>query len=213
MLARTSPSSPNVLARSALHPPETFPPPTSAPTFRASPKEDLSDVTETTLTRNRSESVPPIPRSDLNSRQYLFEALELGCYFLRHPRPILSADDLDEIELTRCFEILHACHIASDDTATLHSTKNTMGGFLKAVFNGWIANGDGVTSRQWILSSTNPASNRVCLQQLPGLPDSRLRHRDLQELPGTTQHQLLNTRTPSFHEGGSRRDILSHGAS
>ncbi|KAH6886414.1 hypothetical protein B0T10DRAFT_563610 [Thelonectria olida] len=84
-----------------------------------------------------SRSPSPPPRSSKRSRDRVFAALEHGNPFLKGPRSIQSADDLDEIELKRCFEILHACAISTDPAATLSSTRETMEGFLDAVFKEW----------------------------------------------------------------------------
>ncbi|KAK7397788.1 hypothetical protein QQX98_012837 [Neonectria punicea] len=101
-------------------------------------KRERSDEHEPILISSRSPS--PAPRSTKRSRDRLFTALEHGDPLLRVPRSITSADDLDEVELKRCFEILHACAIATDPTATLTSTRETMEGFLDAVFNDWTGN-------------------------------------------------------------------------
>ncbi|KAH7151955.1 hypothetical protein B0J13DRAFT_419973, partial [Dactylonectria estremocensis] len=45
-----------------------------------------------------------------------------------------------EVELKRCFEILHACAIVTDLTATLTSTRETMEGFLNAALKEWTGN-------------------------------------------------------------------------
>ncbi|KAF4472805.1 hypothetical protein FALBO_286 [Fusarium albosuccineum] len=89
-----------------------------------------------------SRSPSPAPRSSKRSREQLFAALATGNFVTCKPRRIASADDLDERELKRCFEILHACGVATDPTATLASTKDTMGGFLDAVFRDWTGNLD-----------------------------------------------------------------------
>ncbi|KAF4981969.1 hypothetical protein FZEAL_2315 [Fusarium zealandicum] len=87
-----------------------------------------------------SRSPSPSPRSCKRSRDRLFAALENGNPLLREPRTVTTADDLEELELKRCFEILHACGIATDPNTALASTRDTMEGFLDAVFNGWAGN-------------------------------------------------------------------------
>ncbi|RGP74117.1 hypothetical protein FSPOR_1812 [Fusarium sporotrichioides] len=138
----SSSSSPS---HSALHPPETFPLPTSASTFRSSSKQDSSDAFGAILTENNSQSrsASPALLSNLYSRQAIFEALERGDYLLRQPTSIHSANDLDDSQLKRCFEILHACHMASDTDATLLTTRRTMEDFLEAVFEDWTADNEG----------------------------------------------------------------------
>ncbi|CAG1964742.1 unnamed protein product [Fusarium graminearum] len=133
----------NSLCHSALHPPETFPIPKSASTFRSSRKRESEDTAEMILTdTNTSRSPSPFPLSSVCSRHYIFAALERRDCMLRQPRPIRSADDLDDIQLKRCFEILHACHKASEVDATLISTRETMEDFLAAVFSDWAADGN-----------------------------------------------------------------------
>lgn len=85
---------------------------------------------------------PAGPRSSKTSRQRLFEALEHGNSIGRTPRPIRSADDLEELELKRCFEILHCCGTATDAKATLKTTRETIEDYLDAVFKGWSANSE-----------------------------------------------------------------------
>lgn len=85
---------------------------------------------------------PAGPRSSKTSRQRLFEALEHGNSIGRTPRNIRSADDLEELELKRCFEILHCCGTATDATATLKTTRETIEDYLDAVFKDWSANND-----------------------------------------------------------------------
>ncbi|KAH7129393.1 hypothetical protein B0J13DRAFT_598408 [Dactylonectria estremocensis] len=87
-----------------------------------------------------SRSASPHRLSNKQSRDRVFAALEHGDSFLRAPRTITTADNLDEVELKRCFEILHACALATDPTATLKFTRETMEGFLDAVFNNWTGN-------------------------------------------------------------------------
>ncbi|KAM6517822.1 hypothetical protein FSOLCH5_006590 [Fusarium solani] len=87
-----------------------------------------------------SRSPSPAPRSTKRSRDRLFAALQLGNPLIRGPRTITTADHLDELELKRCFEILHACGAATDPNATLMSTRDTMEGFLDAVFKEWTGN-------------------------------------------------------------------------
>ncbi|KAM5341896.1 hypothetical protein ACJ41O_014927 [Fusarium nematophilum] len=121
----------------------------SIPTMATQPlvrwpiKRELSQATpgEPILIDSRSPS--PEPRSTKRSRSHLFAALEKGDPLLREPRTINSADDLDELELKRCFEILHACGAVTDPTATLATTRDTMEGFLDAVFKGWTGNIEG----------------------------------------------------------------------
>ncbi|KAJ4246262.1 hypothetical protein NW762_013612 [Fusarium torreyae] len=129
-------SSANPLNREALRPPECFLP-RSYSANSVVKSEDSSPI-EPILIDSRSPS--PEPRSSTDSRQRLFAAIESGELILRDPRPITSADDLDEFELKRCFEILHACGVATDPAATLGSTRDTMEDFLDAIFKDWSGN-------------------------------------------------------------------------
>lgn len=84
-----------------------------------------------------SRSASPSRRSNKSSRERLFEALEHGNPILRAARTIESADDLEEAELKRCFEILHACGSATDEEASLKKTRETIEEFLDAIFKDW----------------------------------------------------------------------------
>ena len=53
------------------------------------------------------------------------------------PRKICTEDDLEKLELKRCFELLHAMGRASDPNATIEATRASIGGFLQAIFQGW----------------------------------------------------------------------------
>ncbi|KAH6954841.1 hypothetical protein DER45DRAFT_633296 [Fusarium avenaceum] len=101
-------------------------------------EEPNVEPAEPILINSRSPS--PEPRSTADSRQRLFASLENGEYVLHDARSIETANDLDDMELKRCFDILHACGLATDASTTLASTSDTMEDFLNAVFNGWAGN-------------------------------------------------------------------------
>ncbi|KAM0288512.1 hypothetical protein ACHAO9_006873 [Fusarium lateritium] len=122
---------------STLRPPEVFPVPSSSHLIVKREDPD-PEPAEPILIDSRSPS--PEPRSTADSRQRLFAFLEQGEYILRDARSIETADDLDDMELKRCFDILHACGLATDVTTNLASTSDTMEDFLNAVFNGWKGN-------------------------------------------------------------------------
>ncbi|KAM0355131.1 hypothetical protein ACHAPU_000991 [Fusarium lateritium] len=124
-------------AREALRPPVIFTPQSSS-YLVVKREEPEPDPTEPIVIDSRSPS--PESRSSVDSRQRLFHSLELGEYVLRDARSIETADDLDEVELKRCFDILHACGLATDSTTTLASTRDTMEDFLNAVFGHWTGN-------------------------------------------------------------------------
>lgn len=124
-------------ATSTLRPPEVFTAPSSSHLI-AKREDPDAEPTEPILIDSRSPS--PELRSTADSRQRLFASLEHGDYVLHDARPIETANDLDDIELKRCFDILHACGLATDASTTLASTSDTMEDFLNAVFNGWTGN-------------------------------------------------------------------------
>ncbi|KAF4986143.1 hypothetical protein FGRMN_10967 [Fusarium graminum] len=136
----SQPSSSTLSACEALRPPVLFQPQSSS--YHVVKREEQeSDPIEPIDIDSRSPS--PEPRSSVDSRQRLFHSLELGEYVLRDARSIETADDLDEVELKRCFDILHACGLATDLTTTLASTRDTMEDFLNAVFGHWTGNSAG----------------------------------------------------------------------
>ncbi|KAF4336795.1 hypothetical protein FBEOM_9329 [Fusarium beomiforme] len=118
-------------SRSILSPPVRFTPPRTAPVIMKQEQENREPI----LVDSHSPS--PQPQSTAESRDSIFEALELGNHILRKPRSIKTPDDLDDLELTRCFYILRACSAATKPNATLATTRDTMEGFLKAVFKDW----------------------------------------------------------------------------
>ncbi|KAI6758781.1 hypothetical protein HG530_011021 [Fusarium avenaceum] len=122
---------------STLRPPEVFPAPSSSHLI-VKREEPNVEPAEPILINSRSPS--PEPRSTADSRQRLFASLENGEYVLHDARSIETANDLDDMELKRCFDILHACGLATDASTTLASTSDTMEDFLNAVFNGWAGN-------------------------------------------------------------------------
>lgn len=84
-------------------------------------------------------STPPrrAPRRVKSERDKLFDAIEAGADYPLKPVPIKSADDLNDVQLKKCYEILHACGSATDPNASLTKTRQSIDGFLDAVFNDW----------------------------------------------------------------------------
>ncbi|EXU97520.1 hypothetical protein X797_009429 [Metarhizium robertsii] len=77
------------------------------------------------------------PEEARQARERFFDAL--GCAD-PHPgmrRAISSPDQLTEVQLARLFDMLHACGAATDDQATLLTTRASVDGFVDAVFNDW----------------------------------------------------------------------------
>ncbi|KJZ73415.1 hypothetical protein HIM_07209 [Hirsutella minnesotensis 3608] len=70
-------------------------------------------------------------------RALLFDSLARGDSHPGVARPILSVEHLTEQQLSKCFEILHACGTATDLEATLAKTRASVESFLDAVFNDW----------------------------------------------------------------------------
>ncbi|EGU83691.1 hypothetical protein FOXB_05800 [Fusarium oxysporum f. sp. conglutinans Fo5176] len=126
-----APTSSAPFSRSALNPPVRFVPPCTAPAIL---KQEPGDAEPILIGSN---SPSPEPRSSVESRNRLFTSLELGDHIFRNPRSITTPDDLDDSELKRCFDILHACSLATEFNATLSNTKDTMEDFLTAIFKNW----------------------------------------------------------------------------
>ncbi|KAK6445947.1 hypothetical protein FP744_10002196 [Trichoderma asperellum] len=84
-------------------------------------------------------STPPrrASRKIKSERDKLFDAIEAGDDYPAEPMTIKSADDLNEVQLKKCYEILHACGSATDPNASLTKTRQSIDGFLDAVFNEW----------------------------------------------------------------------------
>ncbi|KAG5917315.1 hypothetical protein E4U53_004208, partial [Claviceps sorghi] len=97
-------------------------------------------------------SVKPPPRSDSpiylssaliapqdarHARRRFLDALGTGAPYPGTPRPIPSPDQLSEVQLRTCFDLLHACGQATHAGATRATTRASMDGFLNAVFKDW----------------------------------------------------------------------------
>lgn len=80
--------------------------------------------------------------STKESREELFAALENGEQYPCTPRAIKSADDLDEMQLRMCFEVLYATGRAADPDIERNDTRKAMEGFLDAVFKDWDSNAE-----------------------------------------------------------------------
>ena len=77
------------------------------------------------------------PDEAKQARQRFFDALGSGDQYPGMEKAISSADQLTEVQLKKCFDVLHACGAATDDRATLETTRASVDGFLDAVFNEW----------------------------------------------------------------------------
>ncbi|KAL7945041.1 hypothetical protein V8C42DRAFT_324396 [Trichoderma barbatum] len=111
-------------------------------------------------------STPPrrVPRKVKSERDKLFDAIEAGDDYPLQPVPIKSADDLNEAQLKKCYEILHACGSATDPNASLTKTRQSIDGFLDAVFNDWSSNKAGALLRSeldFLVEAEVPAG-RLC---------------------------------------------------
>lgn len=70
-------------------------------------------------------------------RDGFFDALEAASEYPGEEVKISGADDLSRAQLKKCFDILHACGKATDPSASLATTRQSIDGFLEAVFNEW----------------------------------------------------------------------------
>lgn len=99
-----------------------------------------------------------------DARKRLFDALERGDRYPGMRRCISSADGLGEAQLGRCFEILHACGRATDLGATLEKTRQSIDGFLEAIFNDWTSEsaGDLLQPELEFLVEAEVVAGRIC---------------------------------------------------
>ncbi|KAJ6441430.1 Clavaminate synthase-like protein [Purpureocillium lavendulum] len=101
------------------------------------------------------------------ARQQLFDALEKGDRFAAMKRNIASAEHLTEVQLARCFDILHACGRATDDQATLATTRQSVDGFLEAVFQDWSSEAPGELLRPELefMVDAEVVAGRICVTE------------------------------------------------
>ncbi|KAK2589400.1 hypothetical protein QQS21_012923, partial [Conoideocrella luteorostrata] len=83
------------------------------------------------------------PEEAKQARKRFFDALGEGVAYPGMRKAITSADQLTEVQLKRCFDILHACGSATDVCATLVTTRASVDGFLDAVFHDWNSDKEG----------------------------------------------------------------------
>ncbi|KAL7939378.1 hypothetical protein V8C35DRAFT_275212 [Trichoderma chlorosporum] len=111
-------------------------------------------------------STPPrhVPRRVKSERDKLFDAIEAGADYPLEPVPISSADDLNDVQLKKCYEILHACGSATDPNASLTKTRQSIDGFLDAVFNDWSSSKAGALLRSELdfLVEAEVVAGRLC---------------------------------------------------
>ncbi|KAL6876828.1 hypothetical protein J3F83DRAFT_422538 [Trichoderma novae-zelandiae] len=136
-------------------------------------QEITSSTPQRTVKRRRTSaspisiaSTPPrrAPRRLKTERDRLFDAIEAGNDYPLEAVPIKSADDLNEAQLKKCYEILHACGSATDANASLTKTRQSIDGFLDAVFNDWSSRKAGSLLRSELdfLVEADVAAGRVC---------------------------------------------------
>lgn len=109
---------------------------------RKRPREQSTDVP---IKRQQTEELRIMSRASVATscgvpraeREQFFDALESADQFPGNKRPIDSAEDLEKAELRACFALLHACGTATDVTATLATTRQSVESFLEAIFNNW----------------------------------------------------------------------------
>lgn len=104
------------------------------------------------------------PEEAKQARQRFFNELENGNDFPGMKKAISTADHLTEVQLKKCFDILHACGSATDDRATLGTTRASIDGFLDAVFNEWTSDKDFDVPKPDLdfLVEAEVAAGRVC---------------------------------------------------
>ncbi|KAG6030301.1 hypothetical protein E4U41_000133 [Claviceps citrina] len=106
--------------------------PTTPPSTKRRPSRSRSEspifLSSSALTH------PPNAR---HSRRRFLDDLATGAPYPGMPRPICSPDQLTEVQLKTCFDLLHACGRATDEAATLETTRASVDGFLDAVFRDW----------------------------------------------------------------------------
>lgn len=136
-------------------------------------QEITSSTPQRTIKRRRASaspisisSTPPrrVSRKVKSERDKLFDAIEAGDDYPLEPVPIKSADDLNEAQLKKCYEILHACGSATDPNASLTKTRQSIDGFLDAVFNEWSSRKTGTLLRSELdfLVEAEVVAGRLC---------------------------------------------------
>ncbi|KAH6609145.1 hypothetical protein Trco_002491 [Trichoderma cornu-damae] len=136
-------------------------------------QEITSATPQRTIKRRRTSaspisisSTPPqrVSRRVKSERDKLFDAIEAGDNYPAGPTTIKSADDLNEVQLKKCYEILHACGSATDPNASLTKTRQSIDGFLDAVFNEWSSRKAGTLLRSELdfLVEADVVAGRLC---------------------------------------------------
>lgn len=135
--------------------------------------EEIDSTPQRTIKRRRTSaspisisSTPPrrTPRKVKSERDKFFDAIEAGDDYPMEPVSIKSADDLNEAQLKKCYEILHACGSATDPNASLTKTRQSIDGFLDAVFNEWSSRKPGNLLRSELdfLVEAEVVAGRLC---------------------------------------------------
>lgn len=106
----------------------------------------------------------PATRRPKTERDRLFDAIEAGDAYPLEAVPIKSADVLNEAQLKKCYEILHACGSATDPNASMAKTRQSIDGFLDAVFNDWSSRKAGSLLRSELdfLVEADVVAGRLC---------------------------------------------------
>ncbi|KAL6887436.1 hypothetical protein HDV57DRAFT_488792 [Trichoderma longibrachiatum] len=140
-------------------------------------QEITSSTPQRTVVKRRRSSASPIsiastpprraavaPRRLKTERDRLFDAIEAGDAYPLEAVHIKSADDLNEAQLKKCYEILHACGSATDPNASLTKTRQSIDGFLDAVFNDWSSRKAGSLLRSELdfLVEADVVAGRLC---------------------------------------------------
>lgn len=131
------------------------------------------------------------PTTSPEARQLLFDALERGDRLAAMSKTIDSPGCLTPAQLTRCFDIVHACGCATEAQATLAMTRQSVDGFLEAVFHDWSSERPGELLRPELefLVDAEVVAGRMCGMDLP-IRTSTLQH----QFPYSTLAEQLLTR-------------------
>ncbi|PHH90270.1 hypothetical protein CDD83_4105 [Cordyceps sp. RAO-2017] len=76
--------------------------------------------------------------SNSSRRKQLFDALaDFHQFGMKKGGPITCADDLDWTQLAKCFDVLHACRQATNENASLMTTRLRVDDFVNDIFVDW----------------------------------------------------------------------------
>ncbi|KAL7926958.1 hypothetical protein ACQKWADRAFT_326970 [Trichoderma austrokoningii] len=138
--------------------------------------QEITSATPQRSVKRRRTSASPISISSTpprrasrrikSERDKFFDAIEAGDDYPVGPVTIKGTDDLNKGQLKKCYEILHACGSATDPNASLSKTRQSIDGFLDAVFNEWSSDkaGDLPRSELEFLVEAEVMAGRLCMK-------------------------------------------------